>query len=180
MLNRSHMLKAFTALGDQLGPGRSIEILIVGGAAGMLTGELSGSWTTADVDLMDCHLPKDREEVLNAAHQIRALAQVPTDWLNELSGLFAWSLPSGWKERRTLVGEFGRLHVYAVGRLDLMTMKFAAHRSRDAGHLQSMNVTADELTAVILELTKLRRRFRQHRSTIDMALAIAKSWSTSK
>ncbi len=70
MLGRDTILHAFDAMGKRISDARWIDIFIVGGAAGVLTGELPSAWTTADVDLIHCHLPADSEEILNAAAAI--------------------------------------------------------------------------------------------------------------
>jgi hypothetical protein len=63
-----HTIKAALArMGQWLRLERDVEILVAGGAAGLLIGELPPAWTTADVDVIHCHLPQDREAVLVAA-----------------------------------------------------------------------------------------------------------------
>src|SRR4051794_34807694 len=98
-LGNSTIVKAFKALGARLASDREIEILLVGGAAGVLTGALPAAWTTADVDLIDVHAPKDRDAVLEAAAGVGPKLSLPNDWLNDWSGLYSWTLPDGWQER---------------------------------------------------------------------------------
>src|SRR5205085_4507326 len=121
---------------------RDVEILIVGGAAGVLTGELPAAWTTADVDVIHYRLPQDREDVLIAAADAGRELSLPANWLSEDAGLYAWTLPDGWETRRVRIDAFGRLHVHAASRLDLIAMKFTAHRERDLEHLVRMDVDA--------------------------------------
>jgi hypothetical protein len=53
--------RGLAKLGERLGLDHDVEILIVGGAAGILTGELPASMTTADADAI-CYRPaKDRD-----------------------------------------------------------------------------------------------------------------------
>lgn len=61
---------ALEAVGARLGAGRDVEILIVGGAAAILTDQLPAATTTGDVDLLKCHLPQDRDELLDAAAEV--------------------------------------------------------------------------------------------------------------
>lgn len=64
------MREAFAAIGQKLRLDRNVQILIVGSAAGVLTGQLPPAWTTGDVDLLFCHLPSDQEDVLAAAEAV--------------------------------------------------------------------------------------------------------------
>jgi hypothetical protein len=160
--------------------GRNVEILIVGGAAGLLTGQLPASWTTGDVDVMNCHLPADRELVLDAAERVAREFDLPASWMSDFGGLFVWTLPHKWESRRVLVGKFGRLHVYAVGRLDLITMKLLAHRSRDLEHLNLIRPTRDELAFVVGRFDELESDFPGEAGPIAMARQIAAEWQTTR
>jgi hypothetical protein len=106
---------------------------------------------------------------------------LPTGWLNDWGGLFAWTLPDDWKKRRTLIAQFGRLKVYAAGRLDLITMKFIAHREADLEHLKLLNVTADDKAFVRSCLDTLDSRYPADRhpdyaGRIAMAKEYLHSW----
>ena len=116
-------------LGRRLRVDRDME-LTGGGAAGVLTGELPAAWLTADVDVLP---PKEMEAVLAAAAEVQRQLLLPPAWLNDFAGLWYHALPEDWEGRRVLVGKFGRLIVYAIGRLDQIAMKFVAHRTSDLG-----------------------------------------------
>ena len=58
MLNNAKIRAALTSVGKHLRLDRDVEILIVGGAAGVLTGALPDGWTTADVDVIHFRLPR--------------------------------------------------------------------------------------------------------------------------
>ena len=123
MLDRSTTLMALDGLGRRVRSERDIELLVVGGAAGMLTRLLPATWTTGDIDTMHCFLPTDRDAVFDAAADMCHELGLPADWLNDWSGLYRWTLPDDWASRRVLVGKFDRLHVYACGRSDFIAMK---------------------------------------------------------
>lgn len=159
---------ALKHVGDHLGDGPPIEILIVGGAAALLTGELGGSITTGDVDLMQCR-PPDDEEVLRAAGKAGRELSLPPSWLNRDAGLFRHSLPDDWETRRVDVGTFGRLRVFAIGRMDLIAMKFMAHRPADRQHLDVLKVTPEELEFVARYLDTMAVGGREDAGKIDMA-----------
>ena len=168
---------AFAALGTALGSGRRIEIVIVGGAAGVLLGALPPTWTTADVDMVHCHLPQDRDEVLAAAAEVARSSSLPPAWLSEDVGLYAWTLPDGWRRRVVEAGVYGRLHVFTVSRADLIAMKFLAHRERDLEHLALMKVTADELLSVRRHLDSLAAG-SEDAGRIEMARQYLAAWET--
>src|SRR2546428_10330860 len=98
---------AFAKLGERLLLDRDVEILIVGGAAGVLSGELPPSWTTADVDLIHCSLPGDRDAVLASAAEVGRELSPPGSLLTDDVGLYAWTLLDDWQSRRLVVGAFG-------------------------------------------------------------------------
>lgn len=176
MIGTRQILQAFTRLGDQLTIARPVEVLIVGGAAALLTGQLPELWTTSDVDLIHCRLPQDRHAVLETAGEVAKELSLPASWLSDFSGLFAWTLPQGWESRRVLIGTFNRLSVYAVGRHDLLVMKFAAHRSRDLEHLSILNPSLDELRQTDEVLGALAAEFPQYASQIELARDIVAQW----
>lgn len=99
--------------------------------------------------------------------------------MNEDVGLFAWTLPAGWEERRVLVGQYGRLRVFAASRLDLLAMKFLAHRPYDLEQLQSMRVKRDELKFVQDHLQRLLAEQAGDIGKIKMAMVYANEWRVS-
>ena len=111
VLDDNTIKTALARLGERLGTARRIEILIVGGAAGVLIKALPAAWTTADVDAIDFRLPQDRDLVLDTAAVVGRELSLPADWLNDWSTLYAWTLPDDWKSRRVPVGAFGMLDV---------------------------------------------------------------------
>jgi hypothetical protein len=171
---------AFAEVGRRLRLDRNVEILIVGGAAGVLTDELPPAWTTADVDMIHCHLPQDRDAVLDAAGEAAQVLWLPPSWLSEDAGLFAWTLPGGWERRRVPVGTYGRLRVFAAGRLDLMAMKFVAHRGRDLEHLAELAVTAAELEWVRRELDVLAGKYPEQSGRLEMARQYVNGWAAAQ
>jgi nucleotide-binding universal stress UspA family protein len=173
--------RALSTLGRHLNVDHDVEILIVGGAAGILTGAFPPEVTTMDADAIWYRPPKDRELILETAAEISRELSLPTDWLNEWSGLYAWSLPDGWESRRVLVGKFDHLHVYAASRIDLIVMKFIAHRGRDRDHLNQLKVTPQELAIVRGHLDSMgtqypRSRFPAQAGAIEMAQRYVDAW----
>ena|SRR5947199_1754727 len=173
--------KALTTLGACLAPNRQIEILLIGGAAGVLIGALPAAWTTADVDIIDVRAAKDRDAVLETAAVVARRLSLPNDWLNDWSGLYSWTLPNGWQDRRCHAGTFGPLVVYAASRLDLIAMKFMAHRPGDLEHLEQMKLRNDDLDFVRKYLNSGAKRYREGRDSekarqIKMARQYVDAW----
>jgi hypothetical protein len=59
-------------------------------------------------------------------------------------------------------------------------MKFFAHREVDLEHLQRMRVKPEELQFVRKHLQLLLRNSASDRSSIEMALHLAQTWSKSR
>lgn len=175
LLGKSQILDALGQLGSQLA--RPTEILIVGGTAGLLTGEFDASHVTEDVDLIACRLPSDREVVFDTAEQVGHTLSLPASWLSDFSGLFRWTLQDDWRERAIHVGTFDRLTVLAVGRLDLLAMKFLSHRIKDREHLDMMKPSDDELAWVTERVGRLHDTYPTERGKIDMTLQLLANWN---
>ena len=168
--------QALAALGAVLGPGNAIELLIVGGAAGLLTHLLPGSVTTSDVDAVHFRPPNEIETVLQAAQIVADKQGISRAWLNTDAGLYFNVIPPDWESRRADISLFGRLHVYAIGRLDLICMKFFAHRGIDLEHLARMKVEPEELLFAAHHLRALVEILPDDRNKIEMAIHIVESW----
>jgi hypothetical protein len=171
ILTKRSISAALKALGQELSA--NAEILVVGGGAGVLTGELTDSWTTSDVDAVEFKPPGEIEEVLRAAAQVARRLELPANWLNSEAGLYVHDLPRRWRLRRVIVGEFGKLRVWALGRRDLIATKFYAHRPVDRLHLESMNVTSRELSFV---RSYLKDRAKDDPAKAAKALAYVDAW----
>lgn len=176
MLNDQTIRAALAALGEHLRLDRRVEILIVGGAAGVLTGELPPWWNTADVDVIHFRLAQDRDAVLAAAEEAARVLWLPPSWMSEDVGLYSWTLPHEWEKRRVWVGSFGHLQVYAASRSDLIAMKFIAHRERDLEHLVQMHVAPSELRLVRNHLDSLAVEHVDQMGRIEMARRYVEEW----
>ncbi len=144
---------------------------MIGAAAGLLSGLLPANRITIDCDVV-CYTPCESRPSLEAiaAELAKARGWAP-DWLNsrvmELD-----VLPAGWQSRRRLIGEFGHLTVYALGRLDLVATKFFASRPQDRADIRLMGPTADELYFVRRYLEQMRLP-RQDANLDDLGRAMA-------
>jgi hypothetical protein len=169
--------RALRQLGQELGDGPTIEILVIGGAAAHLLGLLPPEMTTADVDAVRFRPPGALEEVLGAAVQMASREGLPRGWFNhDDAGLYAHALPPGWEVRRMDVGRFGRLQVFALGRPDLIAMKFFAHRQVDIEHLTSIGVTEAERAFTQRYLRQLAVDYPPEREKVAMALHVLHHW----
>jgi len=179
MLDDMVIRRALARVGELLASHpRDVRILIVGGAAGLLTGELpGGARTTADVDAVHYDPAGDRDDVLLAAEQVGREQGLPPSWMSEDAGLHAWTLPDGWRERRVTVGVWGRLRVDAVGRADLIAMKFLAGRAGDYEHLLDLRVTEAERRFVVALLDVMpATRPADDQGKIARARRVAVEW----
>ncbi len=157
-MNTTGVERALARPGEVFEYHREVEILIVGGAAGLLTGVLSPSRTTTDCDVMAYSPPNAATAVELAAEAVAEEIGLAPHWLNSDVQIRGDSLPVGWERRRVWVGEFGRLRVWAVSRLDLIAMKVLAGRDQDVEDLSVMRVRADETEFVRTYLDSLAGR----------------------
>lgn len=159
-LKTPDILAALKRTGESLRWDGPVEVLLIGGAAGMIIGALEPGRVTLDCDLMDCRPAAAEHAIDEAARNIAGELGLPENWLN-------WQarqldiLPDGWRSRRREVGRFGLLHVYAAGRMDLLAMKCYANRPQDRQDIVAMKPTPEELEFVRRYLNMLRVPRRQ-------------------
>jgi len=155
-MNNSTVATALAALADALEHPAHVETLLVGGAAGMLTGELPASRTTTDCDVM-VYAPEDAFEALAlAAAAVAERLSLARGWFNTgAMSLGAGVLPGDWRGRAAVVLEHESLTVLAAGRRDLIAMKVYAHRAQDLEDLDAMRVRRSEAGFVRAHLDTL-------------------------
>ena len=147
-MNTSTVERALRRLGEVLEYHRDIEILLVGGAAGMVTGVLSPDRVTTDCDVM-VYIPPDAMSAVElAAGEVADEMSLSPTWLNSDVQLRLDALPDGWEKRKIHVGTYGRLRVSAASRPDLIAMKVLAGRDQDIEDLQAMRIRRDEVAFV--------------------------------
>ncbi len=147
-MNTSTVEQALHRLGEMLEYHCEIEILLVGGAAGMVTGVLASGRVTTDCDVM-IYIPPDAMSVVElAAGAVASELSLPPAWLNSDVQLRLDALPDGWKRRQIYVGTYGMLRVYAASRPDLIAMKVLAGRDQDIDDLQAMGIRQDDVDFV--------------------------------
>lgn len=157
-MNTSAIEKGLARLGEVLRYHREVEMLLVGGAAGMVTGVLPASRTTIDCDVMVYAPPDAMADVELAAAEVARELLLPPKWLNSDVQLRLDALPVGWMSRRIAVGVFGRLRVWAASRPDLIAMKVLAGRPQDLEDLKAMKVRADDVEFVRVFLDGLAKK----------------------
>ena len=139
---------ALSQLGQELKYHTEVKIVLVGGAAGMLTSLLGPNQVTTDCDVM-VYLPKDAMAAVEiAAERVAAALELSPTWLNSDVQLRIDALPDGWEGRTQYVGVYGQLRVEAVSRIDLIAMKVLAGRERDLEHLEALRMRADDVQFV--------------------------------
>ncbi|MFI4912492.1 MAG: DUF6036 family nucleotidyltransferase [Sedimentisphaeraceae bacterium JB056] len=139
--------------------GDKVELLLIGGAAAILSGLLPQERVTQDCDVMD-YTPSDANDaIVEAAAKAAEKEGLPENWLSfQAMGLDV--LPDGWRVRRQLICEFDKIKIYAASRIDLIAMKFYANRPQDREDILNMRPTKDELSYIekYLNMLKLPKR----------------------
>ncbi len=124
-------------LGQQAQSCPPVELTLVGGSAGMLTGQLPVERTTIDFDVIRTEPEQGMIWLRPLAAELAREWGLPEDWFSDQVAALD-VLPSGWRKRRVLAGQFGNLCVWCVGRLDLLSMKAYAGRMQDRADLRDM------------------------------------------
>lgn len=164
---------ALRRLGALVSYHRDIEILLVGGAAGMMTGVLPGARTTTDCDVM-VYMPEDAlAAVESAAGRVAEELGLADRWLNSDAQIRRDVLPDGWERRKVMVGVFGILHVDAASRPDLIAMKVLAGRTQDLEDLASLRPRQDELDFVAMYLAGLESKGTSREQIEDARLVLS-------
>lgn len=172
-LTNSAIEAAFRRLGELVAYHREIEILLVGGAAGMVTGVLPAGRTTTDCDVM-VYMPQEALAAVEAAAgQVADEMGLAARWLNSDVQLRRDALPDGWDSRRVLVGMYGHVCVFAISRPDLIAMKVLAGRSQDLEDLAAMRPRQDELDFVDAYLTGLDAKGTRQEQIEDARLILS-------
>lgn len=144
-MDTSSIESALTRLGATLPEDLHAQILLVGGAAAMLTGLLPASRTTIDCDVMHCTPEGRLREIERAAESIAADLGLPERWLNSDARLRLDALPDGWSERKVYIGSYGPLMIHAISRPDFIAMKTLAGRAQDLEDLNHLEPRPDEI-----------------------------------
>ncbi len=147
-MDSSIVEKALRRLGAVVEYPSDIEVLLVGGAAGMITGVLPTARVTTDCDVMVC-IPGDAmAAVESGAERVAKELGLAPNWLNSDVQLRVDTLADGWERRKISVGTYGRLWVWAASRPDLIAMKVLAGREQDIEDLAAMRVRRDDVEFV--------------------------------
>ncbi len=149
-MNRQEILEALRQLGELLT--QPVEITVAGGAALIVAFNMDRP--TADVDAIEA-VPRVDQEFRRAVLETAELLELNEHWLNDSAKGFAHVLPPDFKKRRLHVGDFSHLHVYSLGRADLILMKLFAMRAQDLEDLQAMVPTKPEIAFVRDNLERL-------------------------
>jgi hypothetical protein len=145
-LERSELLLALERLGA-LCP-RDTEIVLAGGAALILGGYIERGTDDGDVIHSEPKLTDIRDLIAAVAEE----QSLGSGWLNDGVKVWADVLPADFNCRLEEVGAFGNLRVRRLGRLDLLVMKFFAHRVGDLDDLEELAPTQEEVEFVRAQL----------------------------
>ena len=137
-----------------------VEIVLIGGAAGMLTGQLGETRVTTDCDVIRWVPAGAQKSVLEVARQMAREEGLPEHWINS-QAMDLDILPDGWRGRTVHIDTFGSLRVSCISRKDLLATKFYAGHPRDVEDLSAMSPSAEELAFVRIYLNMLRVPSRQ-------------------
>lgn len=172
-MDTSTLENALERLGTRLEFHREVELLIVGGSAGMLTGVLPAMRTTLDCDVM-VYLPEEAAgAVEHAAESVARELSLDAKWLNSQVQIRRDALPENWFTRRVWVGSWGRLRVFAISRIDLLAMKVLAGRAQDLEDIRAMHPRRDDVEFVRSYLDSLQSKGTTRQQIDDARIVLA-------
>ncbi|MCA9284851.1 MAG: hypothetical protein KDA22_06545 [Phycisphaerales bacterium] len=149
-MNQSSVVAALHAVGERLAYDapelERVEMVVIGGAAGLLSGSLSPDRTTTDCDVLSVDPSDAKPVVLAAAQAVAEQIGLGETWLNDGGAPWADGLPRGWRDRCREVLRSGPLIVHAIGRVDLMALKLLAGRAQDIEDLVALQLSPAEVT----------------------------------
>lgn len=129
---------ALQRLAESLEFDQKVELLLVGAAAGILTGALPRQRVTLDCDVM-LYVPQNAlGAVEHAAEAIATELGLPATWLNSDVQIRGDTLPDDWQARSVLILDTPRMKILAVHRQDLLAMKVLAGRPKDIEDIRCM------------------------------------------
>jgi hypothetical protein len=157
---KDDLLRLLAELGRRASAIGAVELTLVGGSAGILTGQLPSARVTIDCDVIRAAPPEHLAALQALAAQMGRELDLPANWFSdEVARLDV--LPDGWHKRRVDVSTFGSLRVWCVGRIDLLATKAYAGRMQDRADVLDMKPTPEELTFIKCYLQQLRVPNRQ-------------------
>jgi hypothetical protein len=143
-LSPQQIRAALAHLGSLLPPAPMAEMVIIGGAAGVLSGALPASRTTVDCDVLQVFPPEIFDLCRYHAEEVAQRFQIAPQWLDASAHALTHLMLPGWRDRLVTIDTFGSLKVRAVGRLDLIALKVIAGRAEDLEDLDSLTITHAE------------------------------------
>jgi hypothetical protein len=161
-LSGSQIEEALQKTGERLevlGVEGPVRLYLVGGFAGMLSGLLSASRSTGDVDVTMVDPAGAWSAVCEAANSVAEEMLLPETWLNDKCRMYAWCLPLGWRERCGRARNFGPLEVWLLHRQDFVATKVvsAPGRPHDIEDLEALSPSEAELGWAEENIDRLER-----------------------
>jgi hypothetical protein len=111
--------------------------------------------TTVDIDVMEVTPPEVFDLCCYHAPVIAEECGISPKWFDAAPFNLRHMMLAGWRDRTTLIGEFGPLRVRAIARIDLISLKAIASRQRDMEDLLGLAVTHAEAAFVIASLPQI-------------------------
>jgi hypothetical protein len=165
--DKKAILLALEVTGRKLDWPSLVEIVIAGGAAGILLGIWSADRVTEDCDIVEISPPvQPRRAILRAAQEAAEEIGLDPDWLNDHFMTFGAldTLPDEWRRRCVRIGTYGKLEVTCLGRQDLLAMKLYAGRPQDIQDIyaQIQSLKAEDVAFMRTYLESLVQSWRKN------------------
>jgi hypothetical protein len=139
------ILSSLKKVGKLIKTDDKVDLVLIGGAAGILTKEFPSDRVTTDCDIINLVPIESLEDIEKAAKVVAKENSLQEGWLNA-KAMSLNVLPDGWDSRKIEITTFDNLRVFSLSRIDLIATKFYGGSARDRMDILSMNPNPDELT----------------------------------
>ncbi len=161
-IDPAHFETALARTGDRLlslGVEGPVDLYLIGGMAGLLSGLLPKSRATTDADVARVDPASAWSTVKEAANDVADEMQLPRSWLNDECRIYEWSLPLGWRDRCDASRGFGPLRINLISRKDFICAKIISGSTRfyDIEDVIALSPTGEELDFAQEHLDRLER-----------------------
>jgi hypothetical protein len=148
-IGENEVKQIFTLLGQSVH--ERIEVYVAGSVPTLIEGLTARS--TEDIDIVD-------EVPVEIRRQRAVLRKIENDYGLRLGHVQSHFLPSGWRQRRRFLGDFGGLRVCLVDAYDIFVRKLSSKQQKHKDDLRALAAKLDKQTA-------RRRLFHAGRAFLD-------------
>lgn len=134
-----------------------VQLVLVGGAAGMLAGELRPGRVTTDCDVSKVEPATWWNVIQDVAVRIGSESGLSKSWLSLDCARYQNLMPPGWERRCRRAATFGRLEIHTISHRDFAASKAVGvdKRPQDREDLSQLKLTREDFDSVLRNFDRL-------------------------